>query len=188
MRRLLILGAIVLIGSTLAVAHAPELHQFRLVAFNRPFPAPPFSVPDLNGSETALADFLGKVVLLNFWATWCVPCVKEMPAMERLYQEFKNRPFTVVAVSTDEEGAEKVSAFARKLGLTFSILLDADSQVSKRYGVKELPSSFLIDPQGRVIAAAKGERDWFSSGAREYVAEVVAAAGKGDASPQAVSE
>ncbi len=171
-------------GGGSAWAHAPEQHQFRLVEFKRPLPAPDFSAENARGGETALADFRGRYVLLNFWATWCVPCVKEMPAMERLYREFAGRPFAVVAVSLDEDGPEKVAAFVRELELTFTILLDPDSVVAKRYGVKNLPSSFLIDPEGQVIAAAKGERDWFSPEARDYLSEVIAPPGSAAPAPQ----
>ena len=157
----------------LLTAHAPDLHNFRMVTFKRPFSAPGFQLPDLETHMRALSDFQGHYVLLNFWATWCKACLKEMPSLEKLYQRLQSHGFVVVAVSTDTEGDAKVTPFVSKLQLTFPILLDADQAVSKRYGARDLPSSFLLNPQGQVIAAAKGERDWFSEQALSYFDELV---------------
>ena len=156
-----------------AAAHAPESHNFKLVAFGRPLTAPDFALTTPSGAAVSLKQFRGKVVLLNFWATWCPPCVREMPSMEALFQKFKPRGFTVLAVSLDEKGAAVVKPFLKKYRLTFPVALDPDSGISGRYGARDLPSSFLIDAQGRVVAAAKGERDWYSAEAISYVAEVL---------------
>ncbi len=155
-------------------AHAPQFHDFRLVAFSRPFPAPSFQLPDLAAQTQQLADFQGQYVLLNFWATWCVPCVEEMPALEKLYQHLRPYGFTVVAVSTDTVETAKIKAFARdKLAVTFPILRDADQAISKKYGARDLPSTFLLNPKGEVIAAAKGARDWASAQALSYFNELL---------------
>lgn len=156
-----------------AQAHAPERHKFRLVTFNPPPAAMPFELAGPGGSTLRLADFRGKVLLLNFWATWCPPCVREMPSMEALYQKYKNRNFAVLAISLDEKGEAVVAPFVKKLKLTFAIALDVESRVSALYGARDLPSSFLIDPKGKVIAAAKGERDWFSPEAQSYMDELL---------------
>ena len=156
-----------------AAAHTPDLHQFNLVAFGRPLPAPDFVLTTPSGAAVSLKQFRGKVVLLNFWATWCPPCVREMPSMEALFQKFKPRGFTVLAISLDEKGAAAVKPFLKKFQLTFPVALDPDSEISTRYGARDLPSSFLIDAKGRVIAAAKGERDWYSAEAISYVSEVL---------------
>ena len=161
------------LGPSLLQAHSPQAHGFKLVTFRRPAPAPGFSLNTPQGTSLALDSLRGKVVLLNFWATWCPPCLKEMPSMEQLYQQFKAQGFTVVAVSTDKEGAAQVTPFVERLKVTFPILLDPDSALSKKYGARDLPSSFLINGKGQVIAAAKGERDWFSPGARSYLAELL---------------
>ena len=178
MQRLLMLGITITLWllalSPLGLwAHAPQYHDFRLVAFNRPFPAPAFSLPDLNTKTRPLSEFRGKFVLLNFWATWCAPCLEEMPSMEQLYQKFSDRPFVIVAVSTDKTGAAIVEPFVRKLNLTFPILLDTNQAVSQRYGARDLPSSFLLNPNGDVIAAAKGARDWVSPQALSYLEELI---------------
>ena len=154
-------------------AHAPQFHDFRLVAFSRPFPAPKFQLPNLANQPKQLADFKGQHVLLNFWATWCVPCVEEMPALERLYQQLRPHGLTVVAISTDTIETAKIEAFARKLNVTFPILRDADQAVSKTYGARDLPSTFLLNPKGEVVAAAKGARDWSSEQAFSYFNELL---------------
>ena len=178
MRKLILLPLLLLALAMLAplttVAHAPEKHGFKLVAFRRPLPAPEFSLTSPVGTPVNLRQFRGKVVLLNFWATWCLPCVREMPSMEALYQKFKEKDFVVLAVSLDEKGAAVVKPFLEKYKLTFSIALDQDSAVSRKYGAGALPSSFLINRKGQVIAAAKGERDWFSADAVSYMAEILA--------------
>ena len=93
--------------------------------------------------------------------------------MEQLSKHFQDKKFTVVAVSLDVEGKEKVQSFVKKLKLTFPILLDPKNEVSKIYGAKDLPSTFLLNPEGKVIAAAKGERDWFSKEALSYLTELL---------------
>ncbi|MCH9046967.1 MAG: redoxin domain-containing protein [SAR324 cluster bacterium] len=143
--------------------------NMRLVEFRRPIPAPDFKVESLSGDKLSLQDFRGKTVLLNFWATWCPPCVKEMPSMEQLYQKFRNQSFSVVAISIDEAGAGIVARFVKRLNLSFPIGLDPNKLVSKAYGTNALPSSFILNSEGQVIAAAKGERDWFSEAAVHYM-------------------
>ena len=131
--------------------------------------APEFTVPRLGSGSLALKDFRGGSVFLNFWATWCSPCKKEMPSMERLYRRHKQRGFAIVAISIDTGGTESVASFVRQLGLTFPIGLDPDLQVANRYTVRALPSSFLIDRTGNIVALAVGPRDWDSSAADAVV-------------------
>lgn len=156
-----------------ALAHGPRQHSLKLVRFQPPVPVPGFTLESPEGKPVRLADFRGRFVLLNFWATWCPPCVKEMPSMQRLSDHFKDRPFVVLGISLDVEGASKVRPFIKRLGVTFPIALDPTSRVSEKYGARELPATFLIDPMGRVIMAAKGERDWFSPEIVGYLEEVV---------------
>ncbi len=154
-----------------AAGHDPSQHGLRMVVFDPPFPAPAFVAAALGGGERRLADFRGRLVLLNFWATWCPPCVEEMPSMEALHQAYRTRGFTVLAVSSDADGARAVAPFVEKLGVTFPVLLDPSGEVAARYGARNLPVSFLLDAEGRVVAAAQGARDWASPQAREVVAE-----------------
>lgn len=162
-------------GPPLAVeAHAPELHKFRLVTFKKLATAPAFKLQSLDGREISLAGLRGKFVLINFWATWCPPCLKEMPSIDALYRKFHNRGFEVLAIASDEQGGKAVKPFVTKLGLSFTIGLDPTSAVAKLYGAKNLPQSFLLNRDGNVVAAAIGERDWFSDGAISYIDEVLA--------------
>lgn len=123
-------------------------------------PAREFRVPAPDSGAVALADYKGKVVFLNFWATWCKPCEEEMPGMERLYKKFKDRGLVVVAISEDADGAGAVSPFVKKHGLTFPVGLDPKMQLAASYGVWALPSTFIIDRQGNRAHFANGPRDW----------------------------
>ena len=96
-----------------------------------------------------------------------------MPSLEKLYQTFSSQAFTVVAIAIENNDDGKVNAFQKKLKLHFPILVDPQQQVSQTYGVSDLPSTFLLNPEGKVIAAAKGERDWFSKEARSYIKELI---------------
>ncbi|MFQ5692242.1 MAG: TlpA disulfide reductase family protein [Nitrospinota bacterium] len=122
--------------------------------------APDFALPTLEGTRLRLKDFRGKVVLLNFWATWCAPCKFEMPAMEALYGEFKGPDFEILAVSIDARGKEVVVPFVDEMKLTFPILLDREMAAMRRFGVHGLPTTYLIDREGRIAQVAVGPRAW----------------------------
>lgn len=140
-----------------------------LQPMKNPAPASAFMLRDLNGKLTSLRDFEGKVVLLNFWATWCANCRNEMPAMERLYQSLRADGFEIVAISVDQASTEKVKAFAEELKLTFPVLHDRDSIISNLYSNPGVPVSYLIDREGRIVYRVLGEYDWYSSEARGAV-------------------
>ncbi len=131
--------------------------------------APGFTLKNLRGENASLSDYHGKVVLLNFWATWCAPCRKEMPSMEKLWQTYREQGLVILAVSTDNGGESRIKSFARRLKLTFPILLDPDSQASDLYQVSGIPVSFLIDRQGRIVAHVLGSKDWASESAFQQV-------------------
>ena len=131
--------------------------------------APAFTLIDLHGNRQALLDYRGKVVLLNFWATWCAPCLVEMPSMENLYQGLKQEGFEILAVSSDPQGRAVTQPFVESKGLTFSVLHDSDYRVSGRYGVRTLPMSFLIDRNGALVHRVFGARDWNTPEARTLI-------------------
>ena len=131
--------------------------------------APNFHLRDLDGNVTSLSQFRGKVVLLNFWATWCGPCRVEMPAMEQLYRTFSRREFQILAISTDPQGMTVTRPFQQKNGLTFPILHDTDMQIGLTYGARSLPMTLMIDRQGIVRERIFGARDWNSPEARELI-------------------
>lgn len=111
--------------------------------------APDFTLPDLNGDQVSLDDYRGKVVLLNFWATWCPPCQQEIPMFVEVYEELKDEDFVILAVSIGE-GKEKVSNFVSEKGMTFPVLLDLDKNVGRRYLVRAIPTSIVVDRDGVV--------------------------------------
>src|SRR5713226_5672843 len=112
-------------------------------------PAPEIALKDLQGHEVKLSDLRGKIVLLNFWATWCKPCKEEMPAMQASYDKLRGQGFVVLAVN-ELEDTEKVIEHVRSHGHTFPVVMDHDNRVANRYGVVGLPASFLVDRQGIV--------------------------------------
>ncbi len=134
-----------------------------------PKDAPDFEVRTPDGSTLRLADFKGKAVLLNFWATWCEPCREEMPSMERLHRAYKDRGLVVLAISLDSQGASVVKPFVKKFALTFPIGLDPKMAVRETYGVWAVPSTFLIDRSGKRALFANGAREWDGKAARAVV-------------------
>ena len=132
-------------------------------------PAPNFQLRDLNGRLVTLSDLRGKVVLLNFWATWCGPCRVEMPAMEQLYRTFLRKDLEILAVSTDAQGAAVTRPFQQENHLTFPILHDADYRVGLTYGARSLPMTFMVDRQGVVRHQIFGARDWGAPEAQQLV-------------------
>ncbi|NIS69309.1 MAG: redoxin domain-containing protein [Proteobacteria bacterium] len=142
-------------------------------------PAPEFTLPTLDGKSARLADYRGKVVLLNFWATWCPPCIWEMPSMESLYQRFKGREFEILGVSIDAKGESVVRPFVDDHGITFPVLLDPDSQVYKRYGVTGVPESFIIDKDGKVASKIVGARNWMEKEWLDYFDRLIGKTGTG---------
>ena len=135
-------------------------------------PTPEFSVPDPQGKKISLKDFRGKVVFLNFWASWCIPCREEMPAIERLYQEFKEKNFVVLAVSVKDRRQDAID-FAKELKLTYPVALDPEGQVGLLYGAWGLPTTYLIGPKGEGLARAWGPADWYSPAARNIIKELL---------------
>ncbi|MDR2793741.1 MAG: TlpA family protein disulfide reductase [Treponema sp.] len=122
-------------------------------------PAPDFSASRLNGTQVRLGSLMGKVIFLNFWATWCPPCREEMPSMEALYQRFRNRDIEFLAVDI-QENRNRVSAFMEQFGLTFPALMDVTGRISTQYGIRSIPTTFIIDRNGNIIASVIGGRDW----------------------------
>ena len=134
--------------------------------------APVLELKDANGTAHRLADYRGQVVLVNFWATWCEPCLTELPTLERVRAAFAGRPFAVLAVQM--EGSARMSRDrAEKLSLRFPMLVDRDSAVSKAWDVKLLPTSFLIGPDGAVAYKHEGELDWSDARSRQLIEKLL---------------
>lgn len=119
-----------------------------------------FTLPDLTGKKVQLASLKGKVILVNFWATWCPPCRAEMPGMEKLYQSLKDNPdFVMLAVDSQEDPAT-VKTFIEKNKYHFPVLLDQAGAVTAQYSVRAYPTTYVIDRQGRVIGGVVGAHAW----------------------------
>ena len=126
-----------------------------------PQKAEDFTLRTLEGERVSLKDYRGKVILLNFWATWCGPCRMEMPSMEKLWQDFKEEDFVILAIDIQEEG-KLVSSFMKERNLSFPVSLDAKGNVARSYGVRGIPTTFFLNPKGETIGKAVGARDWAS--------------------------
>jgi peroxiredoxin len=122
--------------------------------------APEFTLKDLSGKDIKLSDLRGKVVVLNFWATWCPPCREEIPSMMRLNKALAGKGFQMLAVSIDEGGKGAVEGFFRKSGMSLPVLLDTDQAVGKRYGLTGVPETFVIDKKGVILKKVVGAMDW----------------------------
>lgn len=122
-------------------------------------PAPELRAQDLAGVPKTLADYRGKVVLLNFWASWCPPCLREMPSMERLRVKMAGRPLEIVALNS-AEAPEEVNAYLARMKLGFPILLDPDGSNTKRWKIFALPTTFMLDAEGRVRFVLTGPTEW----------------------------
>lgn len=121
--------------------------------------APEFELRTLEGRSVDSSSLRGRVVVLNFWATWCGPCKEEMPSLQRLKQQFKPEEFELLAITTDQQ-REAIKGFVRSLGLTFPVLIDDDKEISAAFGVRGLPTTVLIGRDGRIVARAVGPRHW----------------------------
>jgi peroxiredoxin len=148
-------------------------NKLRLEFPKTPAAAPNFELKDPAGKPLSLKDFRGKVVFLNFWATWCPPCIEEMPAMEKLHQELEKDGLVMLAVNF-QEGPERVKEFFTQHNLTFTPLLDRDGKVTEQYQAWGLPVSVVINKRGQIAARATGSKDWHSDEARQFFKKLLA--------------
>jgi peroxiredoxin len=135
--------------------------------------APDFQLEDTKGNKVTLSDLRGKVVLVNFWATWCPPCIEEMPSMERLNEVLAGDEFVMLAVNTESNGRSVVPAFLEKTPYTFPILYDDKGDVQKRYGVFKFPESFIVNKDGTVAEKIIGPLDWSSLKTITYFKDLI---------------
>jgi cytochrome c biogenesis protein CcmG, thiol:disulfide interchange protein DsbE len=170
MRRLIAPALSVLVGLAWVCAvgvPAARADEARFVPW-KDVKTPPLALRDLAGRQHALADYRGKVVLVNFWATWCEPCREEMPSMQRLTQHFAGRPFAILAVNYGESDI-RAGDFLKRSFLDLTVLLDPGQDASRAWRVRVLPASFLLGADGRVRYGVIGEIDWMSPPAIETV-------------------
>ena len=135
-------------------------NSVKIVPMEAGLPAPDFTFPGMDGKMVSLADYKGKVVLVNIWATWCPSCVNEMPSMERLYQKLKGGDFEILAISIDSLGVKVVAPFMKKYKLTFPALIDSAGAIRMGYRTTGVPESFIIDKDGILVKKIIGPLDW----------------------------
>jgi cytochrome c biogenesis protein CcmG/thiol:disulfide interchange protein DsbE len=164
-----------LVGATLLAKFGPDVARVEVGA-----PAPDFHAIDLaTGDSVSLRErYRGAVTLVNIWATWCVPCRVEMPAMERLHQSLAPHGFRIAAVSIDEGNSEDVRSFGRELGLTFDLLQDRSTQVQQIYQTTGVPESFLLNREGIIVKRVIGAHDWGSAVNRALIERLLDGSGR----------
>ena len=153
-----------------AAEQAPEYDELAVAveelgfqAVRNSVTAEEFELTALSGEELTLSSFEGALVLLNFWATWCPPCVEEMPSLQNLHDRLDRHELSVLGVNVQED-PETVAEFVERLELAFPIVLDRSGAVSRRYAVRGMPMSYLIAPDGRVLGAKVGFHIWDAEG------------------------
>jgi cytochrome c biogenesis protein CcmG, thiol:disulfide interchange protein DsbE len=168
----ILIAALLVAGTWLLVHYNPKA-DVPLVGHR----APDYRVARLTGGDSigVRSEYARHVTLINIWATWCGPCVAEMPSMERAYQAYRDRGFRVAAVSIDHDGPAQVLAFAHRLGLSFDILHDRIGEIQTAFVTVGVPESFLIDKHGRINYIALGADMWDSPENRQRIEQLLAA-------------
>jgi peroxiredoxin len=174
-------GLLVLV-SALSVAVPAGVVAEETAPFTITFPkqrleAPAFQLPDLNGNMVSLEAYRDKVVLVHFWATFCIPCLEEMPTLESLWQEYGGDGLVILGIAGDRGNAEIVHEFAEKTGVSFPVVHDSDGQVRNQYEVVALPTSYLVGRDGKISGRAIGTRSWDEPGGREVIETLLDTAG-----------
>jgi peroxiredoxin len=141
-------------------------------ALSQPVPAPAFSLKDLDGTAHSLNQYRGKVLIVNFWATWCPPCRAEMPAFNRMWHKLDHRHTQFVAINVGED-ADTIFTFISEQELDFPILLDPDGREIERWPMKALPTTFIIDTDGNIRYRAVGSREWDQNDYIELIRRLV---------------
>lgn len=127
-----------------------------------------FTLENLEGEQVSLSDFDGQTILLNFWALWCGPCVREMPSMEKLYEDLKDEGFVIIAVDLGDSKAS-VEKYVARAELTFPVLLDKTQEIGSIYGASSIPLSYIIDTEGYIVGAALGTLNWNTAKIKEML-------------------
>jgi peroxiredoxin len=154
-------------------AMAPLLKPLDLVGYAFRTAPPHFSGSTIDTRQVSMRDLRGKVVLMNFWASWCAECRPEMPVLERLHRELAAQGFAVIGVNAGED-SRAIRRYASELSLTFPLILDPDGKIKALYGVVGIPTTFLVGRDGRAVAFGVGAREWASPAARTLIQALLA--------------
>ncbi len=147
----------------LAAASLPQIGQT----------APDFTLKDASGKSATLSAYKGRVIMINFWATWCPPCRQEMPSMELLFQEYNKKGFEILAISSDSQGEKIVKPFMEFYELSFTALMDTDGKVHSAYGVTSIPTTYIVDKKGSIAQKIMGPRDWKDKNSKEMIEKLL---------------
>lgn len=136
-----------------------ESDPYRLIPTPTPSPAPDFQLADADGAVSTLQQYRGKVVLLNFWASWCPPCIEELPSMNQIHQRYQSKGLEIIALNF-QESPEQITEFMQKVAIDFPVLFDQDGGVAHQWNVFSMPTSFLIDRQGNIRYSVSRSIHW----------------------------
>ena len=156
---------------------AEETGSFDFTYPKQRLEAPAFQLPDLDGNTVSLGAYQGKVVMVHFWATFCVPCLEEMPVLESLWQEYGGEGLVILGIAGDRGKSDIVREFAEKTGVSFPVVHDQDGRVRKQYEVVALPTTYLVGRDGKISGRAIGTRSWDEPGGREVIETLLDTAG-----------
>ncbi len=160
MKKYLSLFAVMIVLAVVAACNRNGANKAAMPVENNP--APEVIVNSLSGTPLKLSDLKGKVVLLNFWATWCPPCRSEIPSMMKLNTAMAGKPFQMVAISIDEGGRPAIESFFQASGFSLPAYIDPDNRAAKTYGITGVPETFIIDRQGVIVKKVIGPMEWDS--------------------------
>jgi peroxiredoxin len=152
---------------------AELLRKLDLSTYPRPTKPPEFIGRTTDGRTLSLTSLQGKVIILNFWATWCQECFEEMPAFEQLHRNFGGQGLVILGINA-REGTPAIQKYGKALGLTFPLIVDSKGEINAAYGVVGLPTTFLVGRDGRAVARGVGPRDWASAPARAIIQALLA--------------
>jgi len=155
---LVLLSLAIFLQSTTAAA-ASNIHTLTKVPGNPE--APEFNLEDQDGNFLKMSDYKGKVVIVNFWATWCPPCRKEMPSMQRAWEILQKEDIMMLAINVGED-SDQIFSFTAEYPVEFPLIMDTDSSVVRQWKVRGLPTTYIVNPAGQIVYQAIGDREWDS--------------------------
>lgn len=169
---LLVMGA--WLAPPAAAVEESDLEALNLILFSESVALPDVSLPNVDGGPVALMSFRDRVIILNFWTTWCHYCERERAALEALYRKYKRDGLVILAVNMGED-QEQVSAYVARHGLSFPHLMDPGAKAEEAFGIQATPTNFLVDRRGHLIAGGMGYRDWDGPEAHRIIESLLAA-------------
>jgi len=175
MKQVVFLGVLVVCAALFLIGYAAKDRKTVKKIIISGDNAPDFRLPASDGHVVDLSAFRGKVVMVHFWATWCPPCVDEIPELDKLYRAFAGKDFELLAVSVDEGGVQQVAPFMQKNQLVVPVLFDPERAIAGMYGTYKFPETYIVDRQGVVRYKAIGPKNWVAPEYRKVLQDIIAA-------------